>query len=375
MLDHEQRTDCRIGIHGILSSMKGHLPKGSCRRDRQWSLPNSRRLFAIFVLALILRLFFGEREFAITQEPQKSPYIRFVLFLGMEGTGHHFWQDLIKESRSLEELKEVGLHPEYTNRLTKSLYRHQKSRWKGLWSAPCKWDASDPTPNGTSIERDLVETLQEMEEHVHQWHQQKQGAPNGSFRDASSQETRPPILFPVNFLPVGNEFGVASYPTFLKPCRALQYPNIDLWYQACQRAGVLCEHVYIFRDPYSVIQSTTDNRSINKDKLQAIHLYTTQLQILHSQLLMHPDRLIGCWNYDEALSTQHCKEEIEPVMHFGSEQKCGAAIERVYRRRPKLTKEDKEQLIPRDFDLYMQSMVRIHDAVVQACETVKQPKT
>lgn len=285
--------------------------------------------------------------------------IQFILFLGIEGTGHHFWQDLIKESPIYAEIQEYGLHPEFTKRLTRTLYRHKKARWKGLWSSPCKWQDSDPTPNITSIYEELVGTLDAMKARV------------TSERNARSIADTEPVSYPVNFLAAGDEFGVISYPSFLKPCRALQYPNLDLWYTACDHAGVQCKHVYIYRDPYSVIHSTVDNRNINRDKLEAIHLYTTQLQILFSQLASFQKRLVACWEYESALTPLQWAQEINPILKFSDSHALGRTIQKVFRPRPMLTDVDRNRIVPAEFSLYMYSFVRMHNATVQFCKSLK----
>jgi hypothetical protein len=293
----------------------------------------------------------------------EGPSLKFVLFLGIEGTGHHFWQDLVKESPIFEGVKAHGLHPEFTKRLTGNLYSHKKSRWKGLWSAPCKWADSDPTPNTTAIHVELVATLEAMMDLVETQNKK---------RDSTRKEA---ITFPVNFLATGDDFGVASYPGFLKPCRPLQYPNLDIWYEACLEAKVLCEHVYIFRDPYAVIRSTTENRKINKDKLEAIHLYTTLLHILYSQLSMFPDRLAGCWNFDEAMSPLLQYEEINDILGFPDGTVLRQAIQKIYRPRPSLTESDHRNIAPVETAVHMNSFIRMHQRVVNLCREQRNTMT
>jgi len=291
----------------------------------------------------------------------EDPSINFVLFLGIEGTGHHFWQDLVKESPMYDDVKAYGLHPTFTKTLTGSLYSHKKSRGKGLWSAPCKWADSDPQPNGTAIRIELVATLQAMKERVVVVVRQ-----NNEGDSATKKEKM--ITFPVNFLATGDDFGVASYPGFLKPCRSLQYPNLDIWYDVCVEANVQCQHVYLYRDPYAVIRSTTDNRNINKDKLEAIHLYTTMLYTLYAQLSIFPDRLAGCWDYEKAISTDLPYKEVNDILGFPDDKALAHAIHKVYRPRPGLTEADKRNIVPLDFTVHMNSLSRIHDSVVNLCK-------
>lgn len=355
-------------------------------RDKGGLLPNGRLslslrgilnafIFSTFLLVIFSLLQipgpgFDEQDFtsgqaSFSQRMKPSDYssspIRLILFLGIEGTGHHFWQDLIKESPIHDRVIKYGLHPEFTKRLTSNLYRHKKSRWKGLWSSPCKWQDSDPTPNVTSIQEEVVATLRAMKDHIVLQRQKF------SVVDESS-----PVVFPVNFLASGDEFGVASYPSFLKPCRALQYPNLDIWYTACGLAGVRCEHVYIYRDPYAVVKSTVDNRAINKEKLEAIHLYTTELQILYAQLSFFRDRLIGCWNYDDALSSNEWAKEINPILQFPNDKALGNIIRKVFHPKPPLTEIGKQKIVPAEFNVYMESFSKVHAAVVhQYCKTSK----
>lgn len=314
-------------------------------------------LFAFFSFSTLQPVFgvINQEGMTYLSNPGHKSAVRFVLFLGIEGTGHHFWQDLIKESPMFSHLEASGLHPQFTRKITRSLYRHKKSRWEGLWSSTCKWDTMDPSPNITSIHHDLVTTMQEMKTYA-----QKQ---SGDFKA--------PIMIPVNFLESGDDFGVMSYPSFLKPCRALSYPNLDVWYQACDAAGVLCQHVYIYRDPYSVIKSTTDNRSFNTEKLEAIHLYTTQLHVLHSQLLSFSDRLVGCWNYNSISSPIHWEQDIEPLLQFKEPKVFAEVLKRVYHHKKPLTEEDQRNIIPVDISHYMKSMVKLHDLVVRTCKTLK----
>jgi hypothetical protein len=315
-------------------------------------------LFLVFYQSLTINDFSTNNEVVLRNPSVGSPSkikspLRFVLFLGLEGTGHHFWLQLIKESPVYPRLVDLQLHPHYTKKLTMSLFRHKKSRWKGLWSSTCKWNDEDPSPNVTSIHENVVTVLRNMTTLV---------------ANAQNHDTISPIVIPFNLMGVGgNEFGVMSYPGFLKPCRPLIYPNLDVWYHACETAGVICQHVYIYREPYNVIKSTTSNRRFNSEALEAIHLYTTQLHILHTQLVSFPDRLVGCWNYDTTRSPKHFKEQIEPLLGFQNEKSFADVLQRIFRPKAPLTAEDKRNIVPKEYDLYMQSMVRLHDLVVKTC--------
>lgn len=91
-----------------------------------------------------------------------------------------------------------------------------------------------------------------------------------------------------------------SYPTFMSADRALQNFNLDFFYNACADANVQCKHIYIYRDPYDVIKSTSTNRHFNSNIYDSIRLYTSVLQQIHSQLVSFPDRNLGCFGFLDA---------------------------------------------------------------------------
>lgn len=87
-----------------------------------------------------------------------------------------------------------------------------------------------------------------------------------------------------------------SYPNYHGDCRKLNFPNLDLWYETCQKAHVDCHHIYIYRDPYAILKSTTIHRNHNSDgtKLATIHLYTSLQAIILAQLMQYADKTLGC---------------------------------------------------------------------------------
>ena len=296
---------------------------------------------------------------SLSTASDRSP-IRIVFFAGTEGTGHHFWQALMKESPVYQRLLDLDIHPLFTRRLIRSLYRHKKSRWKGLWSGTCKWSMEDPPTNVTEIHETIVDILRNMTRHVE------------ARKKSKSIDNPDKIPIPINLLGIGQEVGFVSYPGFLLPCRALNYPNLDVWYAACETAQIQCQHVYQYRNPYAVVRSTTSNRQINAGIMDAIHLYTTQLHILHTQLLSHPRRLVGCWDYDAILSPVQFQNEINPLFQFPDAASYKQVLQKILRyKKPPTTKEQQGNIVPPELDLYMQSMVHVHDMLVQTCQDIR----
>ena len=91
---------------------------------------------------------------------------------------------------------------------------------------------------------------------------------------------------------------MASYPQDKGPCRPLKFPSLDLFYDACEEAEVRCEHVYLYRDPYEVIKSTTMKRHFNQNVLVAIHQYTTMLYTIYGQMATYPDQTAACFGLE-----------------------------------------------------------------------------
>ena len=79
--------------------------------------------------------------------------------------------------------------------------------------------------------------------------------------------------------------------------RALQFPNLDILYQACDVAGVQCQHSVVVLDPYRVLRSTSMNRHFASRHVQLTTLASMQHVIL-SQMMAYPDRLVACWEAD-----------------------------------------------------------------------------
>lgn len=91
--------------------------------------------------------------------------------------------------------------------------------------------------------------------------------------------------------------GMMSYPNMKGKCRSLNYPSLDLLYQACDRANVDCGHVLLHRPAKDVLESTWNRGFHDKGPttlLSAIHLYNTHLQIQMAQLVRHAGRTMGC---------------------------------------------------------------------------------
>jgi hypothetical protein len=160
-----------------------------------------------------------------------------------------------------------------------------------------------------------------------------------------------------------------SYPNFGGECREQAYPDIDLFYQACDAANVKCEHVYLYRDPYSVISSTTIKRHFNRNGiLQATQLYTSMLDIIYAQLGNHSRRTAGCFGFfdDNSTSVQFW-DDVQDMFGGDNPAEFHEHMKKVYKPPSPLTKKKRKRLVPKEYHLPMESMVRAHENVLRLC--------
>ena len=344
--------------------------------------------------------------------------VRFILTIGLEGTGHHALSEVVRISPFVQKLKDQGrIYPSLIEQLGLQLF--DDSTYNGLWNAHCKQPKSlqhypytstnnrirmpqatttttatihNPS-NAEGIETDsqgqqrrlqvsaasepnvqnhlerVVETLVQIEQ-------------KAALDENDKQEQQ--ISIPVNLWSIEDidgmkNVGMVSYPSYKGACRNLNYPNLDLFYQACNTAKVDCQHVYIYRDPYAILKST-NRRNINPSLLGAIHLYTTMLQVIFAQLTTHgPYRTVGCWGIleeanhkddnDDEKDHNGWKDELAELWGWKSPKDFRSAWNDVYRPPKAVTEEEKRSLAPPKFDPYMKSFYRAHKDVLNLCKT------
>jgi hypothetical protein len=146
-----------------------------------------------------------------------------------------------------------------------------------------------------------------------------------------------------------------------------------LFYEACDAANVECAHVYLYRDPYSVISSTTIKRKFNKNGiLEATQLYTSMLNIIYAQLSLHSSRTAGCFGFFDGNSTSTDFWDTIQDM-FGEEDPAGFHnhMKEVYMPPSPMTDENKRAMVPKQYDLPMESMIRAHENVLKLCREQK----
>ena len=296
------------------------------------SVRQNKSYFHLFVLAVLVvgtacKLVFWNGRISPQQSSQTkkqfSPItkssrtkfhsqVQFVFFMGLEGTGHHLIADMAQYSPLVERLRQDHIHPELTVPLVRSLFDDDTHH--GLMDAHCK-PLADINASPVNMEtRKHWNSQPWKKNHPHRRYLQS-GDGNFEKRNGNDNLLQRTVqalqaiesaatsktIFPINVwynTKDDQEFaasGMMSYPNMKSKCRNVNYPSLDLLYQACDGAKVDCGHVFLHRNAQDVLESTW-SRGFHEGQtlLSAIHLYNTQLQIQIAQLYRHADRTMGC---------------------------------------------------------------------------------
>ncbi|CAJ1965687.1 unnamed protein product [Cylindrotheca closterium] len=168
--------------------------------------------------------------------------------------------------------------------------------------------------------------------------------------------------------------GEMSYPNFKGDCRKLNYPNVDLLYQACDMAKVDCGHILIYRDPYAIMRSTNRRKFHNDSSIVAgIHMYTSMLSIIQTQLWTHSHRTLGCWSVLDP--TEDVWQSIQRIFGWESRIEMAKAVRKIYWNPKPLLEEEKELIVPTIYAPYMDSFLRHHEDSVELCRQQAEANT
>ena len=223
----------------------------------------------------------------------------------------------------------------------------------------------------------VIQQLQQMEQII------------AKQEDTASTNSSSHVFVPINTWR-GHGFGLVgqlSYPNMPGlECRKLNYPNIDLLYNACDVANVDCVHVYLYRDPYAVLKSTI-RRGMNTGVIQTIHLYISHLSIMYAQLSRHAPRTVGCFGFlDPIFSSQdpqqNEKHELEnnrqernwnifrDMLRFKTNEEFESMRNTVFKPPTPISKESKQNMIPSDLQVYMDVLVQLYEDVRELCHGI-----
>lgn len=259
--------------------------------------------------------------------------VQMVFFVGLEGAGHHLVKQVAIASPALARIENMEMAYS-TERLQQMLYP------TGLWDAHC--DTSHEIDVSIRYIK-LVRQLDRVSRKVN---------------DVDKQQT---VLLNI-------EHGNVAYPTDTEgDCRELHYPELDSLYMACDEAGVRCGHVYLYRDPYEIVNSA-NRRGFNPTVLSATKLYYSMLNIIYSQFSAYPERTLGCWGFWDTVSPDsHLWDSVRDMFGWTDQVEFEATIREVVYERNHLSDENRTALVPPELDVYMQSLVRSHNRTLDLC--------
>lgn len=214
-------------------------------------------------------------------EMQFGSKVQFIFPIGLEGTGHHWLEAIIEDSPAMERLKQYNISPTLTDSLKQlsSLNpRPGPDHRLRLMNSHCFADNKNNDPSKT--QETLVSLMKEIDS-------QANNNINGGrlLQQGNLNE---------NTLPI--HFGGQSYPSNRGDCRSLNYPDLNLYYDTCQRARVDCLHFYLYRHPVEVLNSVV-SRGFSDNDTSGMQLYIMNLHVLASQLRNHSNRTLGCFNF------------------------------------------------------------------------------
>ena len=300
--------------------------------------------------------------------------VTLLFVVGLDGAGHETFASIAKESPYLQRLVHSDGGLRILTKLQDLLYANG-----GLFTLHCSGLPSLPyspsSPAGQCGIRDSVCLYHEIVLTIRQLSQLFHG-------DSSS------IVLPVN----ANGYGPASmatYPFNNYPCRALEYPVLEYWYQACTEADVKCQHLYLYRPAHQVFWRDTPPEP--RLTLTNLQLYTTMLTVLYELLVSHPHRNAGCLNLYEFHNpkdqpSQNFHNQSTPIdngppsllgdvlgfahHHHHDNNRSASLLNQIWKRvhRPPSTFDQQQDLlIPGIYDLYTENFYRMHELVVQLC--------
>jgi hypothetical protein len=278
----------------------------------------------------------------LSKHPVNSS-MTFLFVIGLEKTGHHLLESIAEHSPMKQRLSKLVTRQEQ-NLLHRHLFSHQIA--DGLWNAHCLGQDVDTIFTRNKIAA-LLQTIELR----------------------MRNESSPHLIYPINTLEENGDegYGMISYPNFWGPCRFLAYPNLDLWYEACDMAHVDCKQVYLYRNPYAIVESTVSKEQ-HPTMLHAIHMYTSMLHISSNHLQVYANRTIGCFGFFENNTTSSWWEAVRTLWGWSEDRRAdyGRLMKELYR--PPPPPPTNASLATKDFELYMRPLWKLHRRVVRICQ-------
>lgn len=286
----------------------------------------------------------------------------FVFVMGLEGTGHHFINSLLGRSPNMRAMKKIGVCSSVGELFKLSAQFFSMGKVSRLFNpARRQREGLDADQHYENV----VDILATIRQKFNEQQQEEQTSTGSSL----------PFHIAINANSCGRP-SMMSYPNYPGPDRALQNFNLDIFYNACADAKVKCKHVFIYRDPYDVIKSNTINRLHNPSVYDSIRIYTSVLQLIHSQMISHLDKNLGCFGFLDATGYQLQQDWERFGLLFGWDSfgSLKAHVDNVLAKVPTPMSEDaRAELIPSRLSVLMKALEDISNRVNGLCYSSLNP--
>lgn len=320
-----------------------------------------------------------------TLRPLNENGLEFIFTIGLEGTGHHFMDTIIKASPAQITTRKWGLL-DIVGKTILALF--DVKNLNGLWNQACQddtmyikqgktWKLSykykNKVPAGfntVNAHNRVVKLLQTMQR----------------IYNEKTVNSPQPLRIPLNSYSskgIGGA-GMISYPNFRGKCSMLHYPVLELLYNACDDAGVQCSHIYVYRHPLDVLKSTTVKRSFNPPGMMyATHLYTSHLKIMETQLMSYPDRNRGCFGFFDRDGSEQWQSTMRDMWGwtFNNQTNSFATFVRDKYRKPKqffhstsynIIAKELNGIVPAEHIPYLEVLLKAHEQTLEVCRQTAQ---
>lgn len=293
--------------------------------------------------------------------------VQFIFTIGLEGTGHHLMGSITKESPAVKLLNQSGIWDTLVGPLQHVLFSDystwRKERDVGIWNAHCA-----PHKKAAELELGVVEKLKGIEAQVKK-RAMKYIRTVHNF--TSDQVTWPLPLNTAKALN-GGRFGEVSYPNYKGNCRPLNYPDLNLLYNACRKAKVDCFQVYVYRHPFDILKSVS-RRGFAKRNTESMQLYMEHLHVIANQLRMYASKTLGCFGFfSDDENDNYWVEAQKDLWAWDDADEYNKAMQEIYKdpSHDNITSEEKvrswlssnSRQTP-----YIMSLWKMHQHAVQSC--------
>ena len=266
--------------------------------------------------------------------------VLFVFTMGLEDAGHDLASALAAQS------------PSHVTSLQPSLHRLGDAL-NLVWRAFQTSVQTDPNVDVKALYGDLITQLRATQEQV---------------ATVVGDNAELPL-----FINLNDTSSTWSYPAGTGPLRNLQFPDLDLWYRACEAAQVRCAHVYLHRDPYAILKASMD-RNANPYPLAGMKLYTTMLGILETQLTVHAGRTLGCWGLLDDDADKEMWSQVRDLYGWTARNQTGFDATLASVLPTTATAVDHNQLLTASQQVGMVSFEQTHNKVLELCRSQVQDR-